>query len=194
MELGHNLQDYGGADGIWGPATERAYQGYLLTEQGGWPLDDENALNVFYGKPNIDTQYAPRQTFIDDLPYPMFMTWGDRGQITRIQCHELVADSLRSILEDIASEFGPKTIKHHGLDQFGGVVSVRPKRGGSALSRHSWGIAIDLDPARNGLMTPTNQAYIPTRCPKVIDIFAKYGWISLGKRIGRDWMHFQATQ
>jgi hypothetical protein len=193
MELGHNLRNYGGADGIWGPATERAYQNYLLAQSGKFPIETEDALNAYYGKPNFDTGEAPRQTLITP-PYPMFTTWGNYDQISKIRCHELVAESLLNILEEIAYFFRPEDITRHGLDRFGGVVNVRPKRNGSGPSTHSWGIAIDLDPARNGLRTPTNQAYIPTRVPKVIDFFERYGWVSLGKRIGRDWMHFQATQ
>jgi hypothetical protein len=59
-------------------------------------------------------------------------------------------------------------------------------------SRHAWGIAIDLDPARNGLKTkkPTAQFSKP-EYKAMIDIFYRHGFIGLGPEQDRDWMHFQ---
>jgi hypothetical protein len=64
-------------------------------------------------------------------------------------------------------------------------------RGGHAWSRHAWGIAIDLDPDRNGLHAPWP---ISATMPEpVIRIFEKHGWKSYARSLGRDAMHFQAT-
>ena len=59
-------------------------------------------------------------------------------------------------------------------------------------SRHSWGIAIDLDPARNGLKTkkPTAQFSKPEYKP-MLDMFARNGFISYGVDKDYDWMHFE---
>ncbi len=193
MARGYPLRDYGGADGIWGPATQAAYESWAGLQRAEFPEDTTPALTAFYGEIDFEGGRAPQQVHITP-PYPMFIAWGNGAPLTRMRCHKLVAPSLLAILRDIALHYSPEDIKRHGLDQFGGTTNVRFMRGGKEVSRHSWGIAIDLDPVRNGLWTPTNEAYIPNMCPEVIDIFERHGWKSLGARIDRDWMHFQATQ
>lgn len=193
MAQGYPLQHYGGADGIWGAGTQRAFETWQSARRTAFPLDGDAALNAFYGEVDFDNGRPPPQAYITP-PYPMFIAWGNGVKLSRIRIHKLLTPSLTAILRDIALTYSPEDIKRHGLDQFGGTTNVRFMRGGQKLSRHSWGIAIDIDPLRNGLHTPTHEAYIPNMCPEVIEIFERHGWISLGKRIGRDWMHFQATQ
>jgi hypothetical protein len=61
-------------------------------------------------------------------------------------------------------------------------------------SRHAWGIAIDLDPARNGLKTkkPIAQFSKP-EYKAMIDIFTKHGFIGYGPAKDYDWMHFELS-
>jgi hypothetical protein len=82
-----------------------------------------------------------------------------------------------------------------GIDLFGGCFAFRAMRGGSEWSRHSWGIAIDLDPERNKLKeTKRTARFAKDEYKPMIDIFYKHGFISLGVEKDYDWMHFEISQ
>jgi hypothetical protein len=67
-------------------------------------------------------------------------------------------------------------------------------RRGSTPSIHSWGIAIDIYPAENGLYTPTGKAlFSKPEYKEFIDIWYRHNFKSFGKEKGHDWMHFQVN-
>jgi hypothetical protein len=107
--------------------------------------------------------------------------------VNRIRCHKKVAASLKKVLQEIsASPFA------YVLKEYAGVYNFRPMRGGSRYSKHAWGVAIDLDPNKNGLhQNWPESASMPFG---VIEIFAKHGWLSAGAFWNRDSMHFEATK
>jgi hypothetical protein len=144
-----------------------------------------------YGKPNQTGSYLVSLT----LPYPMRLAWDKNTKVTRIRCHKLVAEQLLAIFCDINNHYGYEKIVELGIDLFGGCFNFRAMRGGSDYSRHSWGIAIDLDPERNQLKETSKTArFARPEYKAMIDIFYKHGFISLGREKNYDWMHFEVKQ
>lgn len=152
-----------------------------------WPKENTRSLMDFYG------DVGQHQTRIQ-LPYQMVLAWDTGKKISSIVCHEKVAQSLKNILTRVSQEYTIEEIQRHGFHLFGGCLNVRKIRGGDRWSTHSWGIAIDIDPARNGLRTPWNQAYLGRpECRKFVQAFKDEGWYSLGLEKNYDAMHFQAA-
>lgn len=129
------------------------------------------------------------------LPYPMFLNWETKTYIHKIQCHKLVVVQLELIFKEILNYYGIDKIKELQLDDYGGCFNYRLMRGGEELSIHSWGLAIDLDPDRNLLKETSKTArFARPEYKPMIDIFYKYGFISLGREKNYDWMHFQVKE
>jgi hypothetical protein len=142
-----------------------------------------------YGKPN-ETGQGYLTTII--CPYPLRIAWDIDTTTTRVRCHKLIANNLLAVFEDLLSHYGSARIKELGIDLFGGCFNYRKMRGGTAWSTHAWGIAIDLDPARNTLKeTKRTARFARPEYKPMIDIFYKHGFISLGVEKDFDWMHFQ---
>lgn len=141
-----------------------------------------------YGKPNQGGTYL---TSIK-LPYPMRLAWDKGTKVTNMKCHKLVAQDFLNVFNDILNTYGYERIQKLGIDLFGGCFNFRQMRGGTDYSRHSWGIAIDLDPERNQLKETSKTAIFAQKEYKpMIDIFYKHGFISLGVEKNYDWMHFE---
>jgi hypothetical protein len=139
-----------------------------------------------YGSP------GPSNLVVIDLPFTFKINWAKDVVANKMQCHRLVADSLRAILTEILEAYGPEQIDKLQINDFGGCYNFRKMRGGSDWSRHSWGIAIDLDPDRNQLTWGRDKAaFAKPEYRQMIEIFYKHGWIGLGPEENRDWMHFQ---
>ncbi len=164
----------------------------------GNPMRADGSLSGEWVEANITTI---------TLPYPCRLAWDTDTVVTRISCHRLVAGDLKQIFTDILA-YARALVKHRdgytlstdyydaaalllvsaqGLDLYGGCFNFRHKRAVSRLSTHSWGIAIDIDPERNGLGDTT-----PALPMWAVEIFKRYGWAWGGDFVGRkDPMHFQ---
>lgn len=172
-----------------------------------------NGILATYGDPRgagggLDRDWYKANIVRVIPPYPMVLAWAPKIPVSAITCHRLAADELRSILSDIYNRarlavkrevgfdkptefYDTETLRYlqnHGLHLYGGGFNFRYKRGGRSLSTHSWGIAIDLDPARNG-MGNANFAMPPF----AVEAFEERGWLWGGRWKGRgvDAMHFQ---
>ena len=148
-------------------------------------------LMAKYGVP---TQDGANLVMID-LPYPMRLAWDLDVKVTRMRCHKLVADNFKSVFDELLWCYGYESIVELGIDLFGGCFNFRKMRGGSDYSRHSWGVAIDLDPARNKLRETSKTArFARPEYKSMIDIFDKHGFENLGVVKNYDWMHFQIKE
>lgn len=129
------------------------------------------------------------------LPYKMRLAWEPHTFVERITCHELIASQLKAVFVDLLNHYGYEKLVELGIDLYGGCYNKRLMRGSSTKwSRHSWGIAIDLDPARNTLKESKKTArFARPEYKPMIDIFYKHGFFSLGVEKDYDWMHFEAT-
>jgi len=157
-----------------------------------WPFQSQ--CDAFYGNPRGfggEPSGAWEATNIIRIvpPYQMFFA----GQpVSTIRVHKKCADAFMAALTAInhAAKGDAKLLSESGANIFGGSYNYRVMRGGSSLSMHSYGCAIDLDPARNGFhdTTPNFLKY-----PFVIKAFEDAGAVWGGHWKGRscDGMHFQ---
>lgn len=161
-----------------------------------WPTQAEvlSGKSVFGNPkgPNITRMSVSweRANIVTIVP-PFRMTYAGTP-IKQIRVHKHCAASLLRIFGNLkaAAKGKQETLDHWGVSIFGGVVAYRLMRGGNSLSIHSYGAAIDLDPARNGLGDQTPRF---ANFPEVLKAFADEGWLWGGKWSRKDGMHWQAT-
>jgi hypothetical protein len=152
-----------------------------------WPKQDYNSMVNFYGP------VGENQTQLE-VPYKLKLAWAPSTTLTKVTCHQKVAKSLYTILENTLKIYGEKEISKLRLDIFGGILNVRRMRGGSAWSQHAFGCAVDIDPDNNQLKWGKDRAWLAR--PVYNDfwkIVEKEGWNSLGRSRGYDYMHFSAV-
>lgn len=150
----------------------------------------DKELIAIYGQPGDEKNFS-----LINLPYPMRIAWDIKGTVKQMRCHNLVASRFYNVFKDLLAHYGLPELQRLGIDLFGGCVNIRTQRGSKTKwSRHAWGVAIDLDPARNALKTPWAKAqFSKPEYQPMIDIFYKHGFINLGKEKNYDAMHFETA-
>ncbi len=199
--------EVGAIDGYWGPQTDFAFDCLLqIIDEGKepalWRPEDLSDAN-----PNDWPKQAPEDNIFDffgevgknqvriELPYPHKIAWKTTSIINSFFCHEKVHDSLQRVLSRVLDIYGLEEIKRLRLDYWGGCLNVRRMRGGKKYSTHSWGVAIDYDPARNRLKWGRDRAaFARPEYDNWWRIWADEGWVSLGRTRNFDWMHVQAVK
>lgn len=189
-------------DGLYGPETDAAYTLWRADGRGETLLrNDDPARQV--ARP-WGAQANTRRRFGDaggpactagqvTVPWAMHLAWDPSERITSFACHRDVAASAQRVLERVADLYSSAELVDLGLDSYGGCFNLRRKRGGSSLSMHSWGVAIDFDPARNRLGWDHRRARLAQA--DAIPFWSAWraeGWTSLGRERDFDWMHVQA--
>jgi hypothetical protein len=205
--------DAGKIDGGWGPQTDFACETLLELLQTGsmpppwrdeqpasentrdWPT--EAGLAAFYGPHGrLDNAPTPPPPLANvPSPWRLKIAWDLSQSRGHFRVHQKVADSLAEVLERVHEHYGPAEIDRLRLNVFGGDYNARRKRGGSSMSTHSWGIAIDFDPENNKLEWGRDRARLAR--PEYDDwwkIWEREGWVSLGRTRNFDWMHVQAAR
>ena len=144
-----------------------------------------------YGQPNQQGSYL---TTIQ-LPFPMRLAWDKKTSVTKMRVHKKAAQDFINVFNELLAVYGLAKIQALGIDLFGGCFAFRAMRGGSDYSRHSWGIAIDLDPERNQLKETSKTArFARPEYKPMIDILYKHGFVNLGVEKNYDWMHFEKAE
>jgi len=147
------------------------------------PLTDAQLIEK-YGMPETNQLYC-------HPAYPLRLAWATDITITKFKCHKSVKIALEGLFNEVLEAYGYERIKELGLDLFGGCLNNRKMRNGSRMSKHSWGIAIDIDPAHNRLRWKLGKARLSRPEYKMFwDIVEKWGFYSQGRELNSDWMHF----
>jgi hypothetical protein len=151
-----------------------------------WPKPSDTAMTAFYGQPGkVKTVRVP-------IPFTMHL-YDSADLVRSIEIHERLEESLMRVLAHILRRYPTHSEREEsGVTRFFGSYVPRKMRGGDRWSKHAWATAIDFDASRNGLHTtwPT-RAHMPLG---MMECFAREGWLNLGWLVGRDAMHFQASQ
>ena len=204
----NGFPDVGDIDGLAGRLTDYAYEQWDYKRIHGtlpppWRPDDVPVNppqpTSWGSQATMDRMYGPAggpqcTRGIVRPPFKMRIAWDLGTTISTFRCHEAVADSATRVYQKVASAYSPQQIKDIGLDLFGGCYNYRKKVGGSTLSTHAYGLAIDTDPIRNQLRWTKTQARLAK--PDAEEwwrIWESEGWLSLGRARDYDWMHVQAV-
>lgn len=157
-----------------------------------WPKQSE--CDIFYGNPRGRNGAASgkweSENLVPVVP-PFQMTYAGKP-IRTFRFHKKAAPALLTALLAINTAFkgDKKALAACGISVFGGSYNFRLKRNSNTLSMHSYGCAIDFDPARNqmGDTTPYFAKY-----PLIIKAFEDVGAVWGGRWAGAscDGMHFQ---
>lgn len=168
-----------------------------------WPMQVNR--NQFYGNPagangKLDPKWEAANLVLVEFPWKAVAAWDVSTPIKRAKVHRLCAESLKRVFAaiwlDAIAEAGSiagaqRVIEDWGMHLFGGGFNFRPTTGGTALSSHAWGCAVDFDPVRNGWKDSTpNFANVP----EVLKAFADEGWVWFGRNKSADGMHWQAAR
>ena len=107
--------------------------------------------------------------------------------IGTVTCHRAVMDDLTAALATIEAQGLAYLIDLDDTRRNGGCWVPRRIRGtsGGSVSRHSWGTAIDINPATNAWGTT------PTIDQRLVDIFRAHGFAWGGTWTRPDGMHFE---
>jgi hypothetical protein len=115
----------------------------------------------------------------------------DLAPLGIFRCHRLVVPYLRGVVSELHRSSLIQLLDPADFQLAGGCYNPRFNRGGDpgySLSRHAWGIAIDLNPSSNPYGS------VPTLPLAVVEVFRRWGFSWGGSWSTPDGMHFEWRQ
>lgn len=178
------------ADGIIGKKTIAAIAkalGVSTTSTSAKTLPTQAMVRSgksIFGKPGVESNLVSIK--------PAYQLYYCGKPVNTIRVHKLIADRVQAALKEILAHYGQAEIKRLGLDQYSGSYAYRNSTGGSSMSMHAWGIALDFAAATNTFKMKKPQATLShPDCEMWWKIWEKHGAVSLGRECNYDWMHLQ---
>lgn len=160
-----------------------------------WPHEDTPALNAFYGDPRgtdgeASASWQSQNLVLWSTPYPMFYSDGKHTPMEHLRVHKRCLQTFHEAFTDVLQTMGHDRIMQLRLDVTGGTFCYRLERGGSRLSVHSWGCAIDMDPSHNPFPHRwiDNHGFIDAQFAEILQ---RHGFCWRGANGDIDPMHFQ---
>lgn len=170
-------------DGFWGAVSTTTCQNYLrslMAKAPASPRQDQASLTKAYGAAGDESQIVNLNVVGYGVKY-------EGKPVKSIRCNKAVAASLLKVIQELATFAEGRA----ALADYNGCYENRPMRGGTLPSLHARGAAIDMLAGNN-----RNKQHWPvsaTMSIKVMEVFAKHGWLSAGAFWSRDAMHFERT-
>jgi hypothetical protein len=125
-------------------------------------------------------------------------TWKELNIVTvevaplgRFECHRLLVPYIRGVIDELARAGLLGQLDPADFQLAGGCFNARLNRGsdpGFSVSRHSWGIAFDVNPTSNAFGAE------PTMAAEVVEVFRRWGFSWGGTWVLPDGMHFEWRQ
>ncbi len=151
------------------------------------PPRGQNAIRALYGDPRpyirddgtVSPIWEARMTTLE-MPTPLPLGWNRKAFATRVRVNVAVVDEVKVVFAEL--EFGGLWGL---LRTYDGGYTFRLQRGGSKLSSHSYGAALDFDAPWNRL------GRRPLMHPAIVSVFERNGWTWGGRWKRPDGMHFQ---
>ena len=158
-----------------------------------FPHEDPEHLNAFFGDPRGANGQVSKKWYAENMvkwvpPYPMFYSDGAHTPFKSFMIHKKTYNAFDSGFKEVLDVMGLDKIKALHLNISGGIFCYRLQRGGTRLSVHSWGVAIDMDPANNPFPKKWKKGMID---PQFCEILEKHGFWWRGENGDTDPMHFQ---
>ena len=126
---------------------------------------------------DADREITPSAAWVDE-----HIVLAEVPLLGSVRCHEAIVDDLRGALQAVVDAGLGDTIDR---DLYGGCYHARRIGRGSSLSRHSWGIAIDI----NVDLSQAGMGPVPE--PGVVEAFADHGFRWGGLFLHPDNHHFE---
>lgn len=159
-----------------------------------YPRENQAELVKFFGDPRGRNGEVNKKWFAENMvlfypPYPVWFGDERKVQLKRMYVHKKCLKTFEGAFAETLKVFGLEKIKQLNLDVSGGSFNYRLYRGGSNLSTHSYGCAIDMDPERNPFPKKWNAKHgLPL---DYVEIMEKHGFWWRGRDGDIDPMHFQ---